>query len=91
MQKIEKLKSVCLQYAASIQLLVPSMYVPEVASTNDGTGSFGLGRSKPWRSKNKNRQLKLAAENTIICDSIMYEAQYTSENSYFGRHLLLHL
>ncbi|CAL9179020.1 unnamed protein product [Musa hybrid cultivar] len=79
-KKIEKLKSVCLQYAASIQLLVPSMYVPEVASTNDGTGSFGLGRSKPWRSKNKNRQLKLAAENTIICDSIMkFEKEFNDE------------
>ncbi|WOK94035.1 gamma-tubulin complex component 2 [Canna indica] len=69
-KKIEKLKSICLQYAASIQLLVPSVYVPEVA-TNDAVGPFVQGKSKPQRSRNKNQQHEVAAENNIINDSIM--------------------
>lgn len=70
MQKVEKLKSICLQYAAAIQLLIPSIYIPELDAA---VGSFALDRSKPRRLLGRSQQLKLAAENSKICDSIMYE------------------
>ena len=70
MQKVEKLKSICLHYAAAIQLLIPSIYVPE---PDAAVGSLGLDRSKPRRSQSRNQQLNLAAESSKICDSIMYE------------------
>lgn len=73
MQKIEKLKSICLQYAASIQLLVPSVYSPEVAA-DDIAGSFGLGKSKSWRPKKNKQQLKSTAESNLISDAIMYRS-----------------
>ncbi|XP_073098474.1 gamma-tubulin complex component 2 isoform X1 [Elaeis guineensis] len=77
LKKVEKLKSICLRYAAAIQLLIPSIYVPE---PDAAVGSLGLDRSKPRRSQSRNQQLNLAAESSKICDSIMkFEKEFNAE------------
>ncbi|XP_074579090.1 gamma-tubulin complex component 2 isoform X2 [Curcuma longa] len=78
-KKIEKLKSICLQYAAAIQLLVPSIYSIEAAA-DVATTSIGPGRSKHRRLRYQNKQLKSAAENNLISDSIMkFEKEFNEE------------
>ncbi|KAI0511838.1 hypothetical protein KFK09_012470 [Dendrobium nobile] len=69
-KKVEKLKSICLQYAASIQLLVPSIYIPDVVDAADSY-TFRLGKSKERRPNGRSRALKSAEENPIFSDSIM--------------------
>ncbi|XP_020586336.1 gamma-tubulin complex component 2 isoform X2 [Phalaenopsis equestris] len=68
-KKVEKLKSICLQYAASIQLLVPSIYTSDVVDSVEFY-SFGLGKSKERKTRGRSLAPK-AAENPIFLDSIM--------------------
>ncbi|KAL0919376.1 hypothetical protein M5K25_011467 [Dendrobium thyrsiflorum] len=78
-KKVEKLKSICLQYAASIQLLVPSIYIPDVV---DATESYTLklGKSKERRPRGRSRTLKSAEENPIFSDSIKkFENEFNVE------------
>ncbi|XP_073010454.1 gamma-tubulin complex component 2 [Typha latifolia] len=78
--KIEKLKSICLQYAASIQMLIPSIYMPEIESAFDPSDSTRMGRSKPKKFLIRGQQLKLASQNVIISDSIMkFEKEFNIE------------
>lgn len=69
-KKMEKLKSICLQYSASIQLLVPSIYIPDVLDAAESY-TFGLGKSKERKSRGRNQALKAAEENPIFSDSVM--------------------
>ncbi|XP_020084686.1 gamma-tubulin complex component 2-like [Ananas comosus] len=79
LKKIEKLKSICLQYSASIQLLIPSIYVPDPDSAFDAA-TTGTLKSKSKRSSFRGEQLKLASQNIIISDSIMkFEKEFNAE------------
>ncbi|KAH0462098.1 hypothetical protein IEQ34_009673 [Dendrobium chrysotoxum] len=69
-KKVEKLRSICLQYAASIQLLVPSIYIPDVVDAAESY-TFRLGKLKERRPRGRSRALKSAEENPIFSDSIM--------------------
>uniref|UniRef100_A0A0D9ZMS2 Gamma-tubulin complex component n=1 Tax=Oryza glumipatula TaxID=40148 RepID=A0A0D9ZMS2_9ORYZ len=74
--KIEKLKAVCLQYATSIQLLIPSIDVAKPENTSKSR----MPRSKIKETKNRGQQLKLASENVVMSESILkFEAEFNSE------------
>ncbi|KAL6008296.1 hypothetical protein ACLOJK_033802 [Asimina triloba] len=74
-QKVEKLKSICLQYAAAIQWLIPSVYIPKPDIVD---GSFG---SKPKsRSRQRFNSLNLAADGSTIADSILkFDEEFNTE------------
>jgi len=67
-QKVEKLKALCLQYATSIQLLMPSI---EVANS-ENTSKAGKSKSRTNISQDRDQQLKLASENVVMSESILY-------------------
>ena len=67
-QKVEKLKGLCLQYATSIQLLMPSIGV----TNSENTSKSGKSRSKINKSQDRDQQLKLASENVVMSESILY-------------------
>ncbi|XP_068662171.1 gamma-tubulin complex component 2 [Aristolochia californica] len=82
LKKVEKLKNICLQYAAAIQRLIPSIFIPKTDPTND---TSGRGTSKPRRSRQKFVLLKLAAENTTVTDSVMkFEKEFNTELRSLG-------
>jgi hypothetical protein len=67
-QKVEKLKALCLQYATSIKLLMPSI---EVANS-ENTLKSEKSRSRTNKSQERDQQLKLASENVVMSESILY-------------------
>ncbi|RCV34392.1 hypothetical protein SEVIR_7G165100v4 [Setaria viridis] len=74
--KVEKLKALCLQYATSIQLLMPSI---EVANS-ENTSKSGKSRSRTNKSQDRDQQLKLASENVVMSESILkFQAAFNSE------------
>ncbi|XP_062226090.1 gamma-tubulin complex component 2-like [Phragmites australis] len=76
LMKVEKLKALCLQYATSIQLLMPSI---EVANP-ENTSKSGKSRSRINKSQDRDQQLKLASENVVMSESILkFEAAFNSE------------
>ncbi|XP_077221231.1 gamma-tubulin complex component 2-like [Tasmannia lanceolata] len=78
LEKVEKLKSICLQYAAAIQWLIPSINISNPETTTDS--SFGLEKSKPRRSRHRFQALKLSAEDTTVTDSVMkFEKEFNTE------------
>uniref|UniRef100_A0A0E0KSF5 Gamma-tubulin complex component n=1 Tax=Oryza punctata TaxID=4537 RepID=A0A0E0KSF5_ORYPU len=75
-EKIEKLKALCLQYATSIQLLIPSIDVAKP----ENTSTSRMPRSKIKKTENRGQQLKLASENVVMSESILkFEAEFNSE------------
>ncbi|KAI3975658.1 hypothetical protein MKX01_023084 [Papaver californicum] len=82
LKKVEKLKSICLNYAAGTQWLISSsIYLPrsDVSSTSSD-------KSKPWRSRNKLQALKLTAEDaTTATESLLtFEREFNSELESLG-------
>eukprot|EP00262_Sarcandra_glabra_P005396 TRINITY_DN16927_c0_g1_i2.p1 TRINITY_DN16927_c0_g1~~TRINITY_DN16927_c0_g1_i2.p1 ORF type:complete len:676 (-),score=109.98 TRINITY_DN16927_c0_g1_i2:217-2073(-) len=78
LKKVEKLKSICLQYAAASQWLIPSCYIPKLEIANDD--SFGMEKSKPRKLRQRSQALKLSAENTMVTDSVMkFEKEFNTE------------
>ena len=75
-QKVEKLKALCLQYATSIQLLIPSI---EVAAPESKSKS-GSSRARAKRSQDRDEQLKLASENVVMSQSILYVSRCPSQS-----------
>eukprot|EP00268_Persea_americana_P040794 TRINITY_DN4059_c0_g1_i2.p1 TRINITY_DN4059_c0_g1~~TRINITY_DN4059_c0_g1_i2.p1 ORF type:complete len:721 (-),score=119.90 TRINITY_DN4059_c0_g1_i2:271-2433(-) len=83
LKKVEKLKSICLQYAAAIQWLIPSIYNPK--SESDIDGSFKLEKSKRRRSKHKLQALNVAVDNTAIAESVLkFEKEFNTELQSLG-------
>ena len=77
MQKVEKLKSLCLQYATSIQLLIPSI---EVAAPEKKPKSGLSKSSRIKRSQERDQQLKLASENVVMSESILYVSHISAHS-----------
>ncbi|KAL6650995.1 hypothetical protein ACP70R_009920 [Stipagrostis hirtigluma subsp. patula] len=74
--KVEKLKALCLQYATSIQLLIPSID----AANPENAPKPGKSKSRINKSQDKDQQLKLASENVVMSESILkFEADFNSE------------
>jgi gamma-tubulin complex component 2 len=75
-QKVEKLKSLCLQYATSIQLLIPSI---EVAAPEKKSKSGLSKAARIKKSQERDQQLKLASENVVMTESILYVSHIFSQ------------
>ncbi|KAB2096467.1 hypothetical protein ES319_A01G110200v1 [Gossypium barbadense] len=75
-QKVEKLKSLCLQYAAATQWLISSSIdIPKLDEQSDG--SFGSGKLK---SKNPSQVQKVMTRNSAVTDSILkFEREFNAE------------
>ncbi|RWR96885.1 gamma-tubulin complex component 2 [Cinnamomum micranthum f. kanehirae] len=83
LKKVEKLKSICLQYAAAIQWLIPSIYNPK--SESDIDGSFKLEKSKRRRSRHKLQASNVAVDNTAIAESVLkFEKEFNTELQSLG-------
>jgi len=72
LKKVEKLKSLCLQYAAATQWLISSSIdIPKLGELSDG--SVGNSRSP-------SRALKLSTRNPSVADSILkFEKEFNAE------------
>lgn len=81
LKKVEKLKSICLQYAASVQLLIPAASISDMDNAVDSAVSFAVGKSKTRRSsRTSSRSLKLAAENNTLSESVLkFEREFSAE------------
>ncbi|XP_039118396.1 gamma-tubulin complex component 2-like [Dioscorea cayenensis subsp. rotundata] len=78
LKKLEKLKAICLRYASSIQLLIPSVYNSE--PDDAAVASSRMSKSRLRRSRINSPTLKSAAENSTISDSIMnFEKEFNAE------------
>ncbi|GJN27129.1 hypothetical protein PR202_gb15122 [Eleusine coracana subsp. coracana] len=77
LMKVEKLKSLCLQYATSIQLLIPSIEV----SNPDKISKPGKSRSRINKLQEKDQQLKLVSENAVMSESILKLKQHSIQSS----------
>ncbi|KAM3368422.1 hypothetical protein ACQJBY_016768 [Aegilops geniculata] len=76
LMKVEKLKALCLQYATSIQLLIPSIEVAAAESKSKSLSS----RARAKRSQDRDEQLKLASENVVMSQSILkFESEFNAE------------
>ncbi|RVX08719.1 Gamma-tubulin complex component 2 [Vitis vinifera] len=74
LKKVERLKSLCLQYASATQRLISSSVdIPK--SEAPSKGSLGLEKSKQGKSRNPSRVLKLAIANSTVTDSILAQAE----------------
>ncbi|PPR90298.1 hypothetical protein GOBAR_AA30386 [Gossypium barbadense] len=69
-KNVEKLKSLCLQYAAATQWLISSsINIPKLDEQSDG--SVGSGKSKQWKLKNPSQAQKAVTRNSAVTDSIL--------------------
>ncbi|XP_043721801.1 gamma-tubulin complex component 2 isoform X1 [Telopea speciosissima] len=85
LKKVERLKSICLQYVAATQRLISSsIYIPKPEEqSNIPTGSEKL---KQWRSKSKAPVMKLATSDaTAVTDSVLkFEREFNFELQSLG-------
>lgn len=83
LKKVEKLKSICLQYASAIQRLIPSIYSPKSETATDG--SFGQEKSKRRRSRHKLQALNLATDDITVAESVKkFEKEFNTELRSLG-------
>ncbi|KAF3454263.1 hypothetical protein FNV43_RR04710 [Rhamnella rubrinervis] len=84
LKKVEKLKSLCLQYAAATQWLISSSIdIPSLEEAVDGS----LVSEKPKQSKSRipSQMLKLSSSNTNVTDSILnFEREFNAELQSLG-------
>lgn len=69
MQKVERLKLLCLQYAAATQWLISSSI--DVPSLVEFDGSLVPENLKPSKSQTPSQALKLSSSNKTVADSIL--------------------
>ncbi|MBA0733958.1 hypothetical protein Gogos_017919, partial [Gossypium gossypioides] len=76
---VEKLKSLCLQYAAATQWLISSSIdIPKLDEQSDS--SVGSGKSKQWKLKNPSQAQKAMTRNSAVTDSILkFEREFNAE------------
>ncbi|KAF6161228.1 hypothetical protein GIB67_009115 [Kingdonia uniflora] len=82
LKKVEKLKSICLQYAAATQWLISSsICIPEAEASPKLSQ-----KSKPFKSKNKAQALKLTSESArAASDSVIqFEKEFNGELQSLG-------
>lgn len=84
LKKVERLKSLCLQYASATQRLISSSVdIPK--SEAPSKGSLGLEKSNQGKSRNPSRVLKLAIANSTVTDSILkFEKEFNAELHSLG-------
>lgn len=68
---MERLKLLCLQYAAAIQrLITSSIDIPKTGIVSDG--SLEIEKYKQLKLRSRSQTLKLAPENATVIESILY-------------------
>ncbi|OMP03754.1 Spc97/Spc98 [Corchorus capsularis] len=79
LKKVEKLKSLCLQYAAATQWLISSSIdIPKLEEESDS--SLGSKKSKQGRSRNPYQAQKVITKNSAVTDSILkFEREFNAE------------
>lgn len=70
LQKVERLKLICLQYAAAIQRLISSSS-SDISTDGTYRGSPEMGKYKQLKIRTRSQTLKLAPESTIVIESIL--------------------
>lgn len=79
LKKVERLKSICLQYAAATQWLVSSSIDITTIDTSSN-GSRGMEKLKQLKLRKPSHALKLDSENASVTDSILkFEREFNSE------------
>jgi len=79
LKKVERLKSICLQYAAATQWLVSSSIDITMIDTSSN-GSRGMEKLKQLKLRKPPQALKLDSENASVTDSILkFEREFNSE------------
>lgn len=79
LKKMEKLKSICLQYAAVTQWLITSSIDIPKTDAHSNT-SHETKKSKPIKRRNPSQKLKLASEDKSLVEPILkFEKDFTSE------------
>lgn len=82
LMKVERLKAICLQYAAATQWVISSSV--DILPTTD-TSSEGVEKLKRLKLRNQSRGLKLAAANTSVNGTIVrFEREFNSELQSMG-------
>ncbi|XP_012067054.1 gamma-tubulin complex component 2 isoform X2 [Jatropha curcas] len=81
LKKVEKLKSLCLQYAAATQWLISSSVdIPKLEEPIDVPQ-----KSRQWRSRSPSQALKMATRNTTVTESILkFEKEFNAELQNLG-------
>ncbi|OMO53992.1 Spc97/Spc98 [Corchorus olitorius] len=84
LKKVEKLKSLCLQYAAATQWLISlSIDIPKLEEESDS--SLGSKKSKQGRSRNPSQPQKVITKNSAVTDSILkFEREFNDELQSLG-------
>ncbi|KAA8522918.1 hypothetical protein F0562_009341 [Nyssa sinensis] len=84
LKKVEKLKLICLQYAAATQWLISSsISIPKTGTPSDG--SLGMKKFKQLKLRNQSQTLKLASENATVIASIRkFEREFSAELQSLG-------
>lgn len=77
-KKVEKLKSLCLQYAAATQWLISSSIdIPKLDHSDDSVGSE---KSKQRKLRNPSQAQKVMTRNSAVTDSILkFEKEFNAE------------
>ncbi|KAL5565818.1 hypothetical protein UlMin_028982 [Ulmus minor] len=85
LKKVERLKSLCLQYAAATQwLIASSIDIPSLEEVSVD-GSNVLEKVKQSKSQNPTQALKLSSSNTNVTDSILkFEKEFNAELQSLG-------
>ncbi|EXC12232.1 Gamma-tubulin complex component 2 [Morus notabilis] len=84
LKKVEKLKSLCLQYAAATQWLISSSIdIPSLEESSDGSNVSE--KTKQSKSRSPSHALKLSSSNTNVTDSILkFEKEFNTELQRLG-------
>ncbi|KAF2286415.1 hypothetical protein GH714_016794 [Hevea brasiliensis] len=84
LKKVERLKLVCLQYAAASQWLISSSIdIPKLEEPSDV--SLRSEKSKQWRSRSQSQAVKMMTQNTTVTESILkFEREFNAELQSLG-------
>ncbi|BBH07167.1 Spc97 / Spc98 family of spindle pole body component [Prunus dulcis] len=82
-EKVERLKSLCLQYAAATQWLISSSI--DVPSLVESDGSLVSEKPRQSKSRRPYQPLKLSSSNKTVADSILkFEREFNAELQSLG-------
>lgn len=85
LKKVERLKAICLQYAAATQWVISSSIDILPVTDIPSDGSLGMEKLKHLKLRNPSWGLKLSAANTSVTETILrFEREFNSELQGMG-------